>query len=105
MRDDGEELVSVTQPDSGCRTEERGSELTATVSAVTHPEKIDNLPQTCGGLWLTLDIEVAPSQDGKGGWWGCLNREPSGCYLDSPTSRSSSIVTSVKIDAWSTVGS
>lgn len=68
--DDGEELVSVTQPNSGCHTEERGPELTATVSAVTHPEKTDNLTQTCGGLWLTLDIEVAQSQDAAEGWWG-----------------------------------
>lgn len=58
----------MTQPDSGCRTEARGPELTAAVSAVTHPEKTDNLTQTSEGLWLTLDIEVAQSQDAAEGW-------------------------------------
>lgn len=60
----------MTQPDSGCRTEVRGPQLTAAVSAVTHPEKTDNLAQTCRGLWLTLDIEVAQSQDAAEGWRG-----------------------------------
>lgn len=92
---DGEELVSVTQPGSGCPTEARGSELTATVTAVTHPEKTDNLTQTCGDLGLTLDMEVAQSQDAAEGWGGriCSDRWPPGSYLEGPTPGSSFIVT------------